>query len=39
MFTKQKGGNIEKSNQRLSLKLAIIYLLLLLLFISLLLFL
>jgi hypothetical protein len=39
MYWKQKGGNIEKNSQRLSLKLAVIYFLLLLLFISLLLFL
>ncbi len=39
MFTKQKSGNIEKNSQRLNIKLAVIYFLLVLLFISLLLFL
>lgn len=39
MVTKQKSENVEKNNQRLNIKLAVIYFLLVLLFISLLLFL
>jgi|LFEF01.1.fsa_nt_gb hypothetical protein len=39
MMTKQKNGNIEKNNQRLNIKLGIIYFLLVILFISLLFFL
>ncbi len=39
MFTKQKTEDIKKNNQRLNIKLAVIYFLLVILFISLLLFL
>lgn len=39
MITKQKSRNIEKNAQRINVKLAVIYFLLVLLFISLLLFL
>lgn len=39
MFTKQKSRNIERNNQRLNIKLAVIYFLLVLLFIAMLLFL
>ena len=39
MITKPKSENIEKNNQRINIKLAIIYFLLVLLFIALLLFL
>ncbi len=37
MFTKPKSGNIEKNNKRLNVKLALIYFLLVILFIALLL--
>lgn len=39
MITKPKTDNVEKNNQRINVKLAVIYFLLVLLFISLLLFL
>ena len=39
MFLKEKNEKIDKNNQRLNIKLAFIYLLLILLFISLIIFL